>query len=124
MSRLVTGSATRIARNAASALAQPLGQREQRRRGVALAHQHAGHRLPRQRERPTERPVTPAGRRPAARPATRVPGPTGSTTTLESGAERARGADPVIHSAAPGEPAGDGDGDEVAGAGSARDAGA
>ena len=40
----------------AVALAQPLGQREQRRRRVALPHQQARHRLGGQRERPPERP--------------------------------------------------------------------
>ena len=39
----------------AAALAQRLGQPEQRRRAVAAADEHAGHRLGGQRERPAER---------------------------------------------------------------------
>ena len=58
----------------ALALSQPLGEREQRRRGVPLTDQHAADRLLGQRERPTERAgdLEP-GTRPAARPASGCP---------------------------------------------------
>ena len=66
----------------AVALAQPLGQREQRRRGVPLADQQARHRLGRQRERPPERPghLQRGAGRLGDQPA-RCPAPRASTTS-------------------------------------------
>ena len=65
----------------AVALAEPLGEREQRRGGVPLADEDAADRLLGQGERTAERSgdLEP---RPGGRPASqRVPGPTGSTTS-------------------------------------------
>ena len=108
----------------AAALAEPLGEREERGGGVPLADQQAADRLLGQRERPAERAgdLDPGaggeGREPAGA------GPDGLDDELEGGAVPAHGLDPVDPEAAPGEPGlADRERDEGAGAEALGDAG-